>query len=75
MILQAHMDMVCVKTEESTHDFAKDAVRKVLKGDWMYADNTTLGADNGMGIAMMQAATHLSSHPRMELLFTVDEER
>lgn len=76
VILQGHMDMVCEKTPDSPHDFSKDAIQPVIDGDWMHADGTTLGADNGIGVAIALAiATDESvSHPPLELLFTSDEE-
>ena len=76
IVLQSHTDMVCEKTPESSHDFFKDGIRLVEKEGWMYADQTTLGADNGIGVAMALAtATELKEpHGRIELLFTVDEE-
>ncbi len=75
-VLQGHLDMVCEKTPDSDHDFTKDPIKLVYDGDWLRADKTTLGADNGIAIAMAMT-TALSkdiSHPPLELLFTVDEE-
>jgi dipeptidase D len=74
--LQGHMDMVCEKTPDSAHDFATDPIRPYRDGDWLTAPNTTLGADNGIAIAMaMVAATEPSLvHPPLELFFTIDEE-
>ena len=76
IILQGHVDMVCEKTKDSTHDFSKDPIPLVFDGDWVKADGTTLGADNGiaLAIAMTLAAERTISHPPLELLFTVDEE-
>jgi len=76
VVLQGHMDMVCEKTPESTHDFRKDAIKVLIDGDWVHGDQTTLGADNGIAMAMaMKIATDPSiEHPELELLFTVDEE-
>ncbi|MBL7005680.1 MAG: aminoacyl-histidine dipeptidase [Spirochaetia bacterium] len=75
-IIQSHMDMVCVKTAESPHDFTKDPIKLVRKGDWMYADNTTLGADNGIAIAMTLSLLSDSEavHGPIEALFTISEE-
>ncbi|MEE4312468.1 MAG: aminoacyl-histidine dipeptidase [candidate division KSB1 bacterium] len=75
-VLQGHMDMVCEKTPDSDHDFSKDPIKLVYDGDWLTADKTTLGADNGIAIAMAMAAAldKDSPHPPLELLFTVDEE-
>ena len=74
--LQGHMDMVCEKTPASTHDFATDPIVPVREGDWLTAPGTTLGADNGIAIAMaMVAATEPGLvHPPLELFFTIDEE-
>lgn len=76
VVLQGHMDMVCEKTPESTHDFRKDPVKVLIDGDWVHGDQTTLGADNGIAMAMaMKTATDpFIEHPELELLFTVDEE-
>ena len=76
VILQGHMDMVCEKTPASNHDFANDPVRLVHQGDWVTADETTLGADNGIALAMAMVLAEDTScvHPPLELLFTVDEE-
>jgi len=76
VILQAHLDMVCEKTPDSDHDFTKDPIQFIYDGDWLTADRTTLGADNGIGVAMAMAlaADKDIAHPPLELLFTVDEE-
>ncbi len=76
VILQGHMDMVCEKTPDSPHDFSKDPIKHIIDDDWMHADKTTLGADNGIGIALSLAITidESVSHPPLELLFTIDEE-
>jgi dipeptidase D len=76
VVLQGHMDMVCEKTPESNHDFTKDAIISHREGDWLTADETTLGADNGIALAYMLALAEDPSiaHPPLELLFTVDEE-
>ncbi|OQX84516.1 hypothetical protein B6D60_09220 [candidate division KSB1 bacterium 4484_87] len=76
VILQGHMDMVCEKTPESTHDFTKDPIKLVYEGEWLTADGTTLGADNGIALAMAMAIAVDKDieHPPLELLFTVDEE-
>lgn len=75
-VLQGHMDMVCEKTPDSNHDFSKDPIKLVYEGDWLTADKTTLGADNGIAIAMAMTAALAKdmAHPPLELLFTVDEE-
>ena len=76
IVIQGHMDMVCEKTPDSTHDFSSDAIKNIIDGDWLRAENTTLGADNGIAIALaMAVATDGGlAHPPLELLFTVDEE-
>ncbi len=76
IVFQGHMDMVCEKTPESDHDFTKDAIQLVYDGDWLRAKETTLGADNGIAIALglALAADPGIDHPQMELLLTVDEE-
>lgn len=76
LALQAHMDMVCQKEPGSDHDFTKDPIRLVRKGDWLQADGTTLGADDGIGmaIALFLASEPDLPRPALELLFTTDEE-
>jgi dipeptidase D len=76
VILQGHMDMVCEKNSDVSHDFSKDAIKAELKNGWVQAKGTTLGADNGIGLAsclaMMEDKT--LTHGPLEFLFTVDEE-
>ena len=76
IILQGHIDMVCVRDHDSNHDFTKDPIANIIEGEWMHADHTTLGADNGMGGAMMLAILEDDSqqHGPMQLLFTTNEE-
>ena len=76
VILQAHLDVVAQKNSDTVHDFSKDPIRTVVKGDWVHADGTTLGADNGIGVAMILAvlADPNLSHPPLEGLFTASEE-
>lgn len=76
IVLQGHMDMVCEKTPDSSHDFTKDPIRCIVDGEWLRADSTTLGADNGIAIALALALVEDESvgHPPLELLFTVEEE-
>jgi dipeptidase D len=75
IVLQGHMDMVCEKAADSDHDFSKDPITFVYEGDWLRADKTTLGADNGIAIAYALAMAESDlPHPELELLFTVDEE-
>ena len=76
VILQAHMDMVCEKNGDVQHDFMTDPIETYVDGEWLKAKGTTLGADNGIGIAMALAAITDKelAHPAIECLFTVDEE-
>jgi dipeptidase D len=76
LVLQGHMDMVCEKTPDSDHDFTRDPIRVIRQGDWLTADHTTLGADNGIAIAIALALAEDKefAHPPLELLFTVEEE-
>jgi len=76
VILQGHMDMVPQKTADSPHDFLKDPIKAYVDGDWVTADRTTLGADNGIGIALGLAALEDDSFPHgpIEVLATYDEE-
>jgi dipeptidase D len=76
IVVQGHLDMVCEKSRQSDHDFAKDPIRLIYAGDWLRADATTLGADNGIAIAigLALADDRSMAHPPLELLFTVDEE-
>ncbi|MCK5004100.1 MAG: aminoacyl-histidine dipeptidase [Candidatus Aminicenantes bacterium] len=76
IVIQGHLDMVCEKTPDSDHDFTKDPIKLVYDGEWLTADRTTLGSDNGIAIAMAMAAALDKDleHPPLELLFTVDEE-
>jgi dipeptidase D len=76
VILQSHMDMVCEKNNHVVHDFDHDPVKTVVDGEWLRADGTTLGADNGIGVAAELAvlASDDIAHGPLECLFTVDEE-
>lgn len=76
IILQAHMDMVPSKTKESQHNFATDPIDAYIDGEWVTANQTTLGADNGMGVAMGLAILKSNNlkHNDIELLITTDEE-
>ncbi|HOO60351.1 MAG TPA: beta-Ala-His dipeptidase [Candidatus Mcinerneyibacteriales bacterium] len=76
VILQGHLDMVCEKTPDSLHDFSKDPIRVIEEEGWLKSCGTTLGADNGIAMALaMDVATDPSLvRPPLELLFTVDEE-
>ena len=76
VILQSHVDMVCEKNSDVTHDFDNDPIETIIDGDWIKANGTTLGADNGIGVAAQLAllAADNIRHGRIEALFTVDEE-
>ncbi len=76
VILQAHMDMVCEKNGDVTHDFMTDSIETYIDGEWLKAKGTTLGGDDGIGISMALAAITDPElqHPAIECLFTVDEE-
>ena len=76
VILQGHMDMVPQKTGDSGHDFLNDAITTLIDGEWVTADRTTLGADNGIGVAMGLAVLEDKSlkHGPVEVLVTYDEE-
>jgi dipeptidase D len=76
VILQSHLDMVCEKNKDVSHDFDRDPIRLRIVGEWVQASGTTLGADNGIGVAAALAtATDPSiTHGPLELLFTLDEE-
>ena len=76
VILQAHMDMVCEKNGDVTHDFMNDPIETYIDGEWLKAKGTTLGGDDGIGISMALAAITDPElqHPAIECLFTVDEE-
>lgn len=74
IMLQGHMDMVCEKNADSDHDFEKDGLTLHIKDGCLWANGTTLGADNGIAVAMMLALLDTDKHPRLECLFTVEEE-
>ncbi|MFA3782932.1 aminoacyl-histidine dipeptidase [Melioribacteraceae bacterium 4301-Me] len=76
VVLQAHVDMVCEKNKGTNHDFENEQLKLIREGEWIKADGTTLGADNGIGVAAaLSIATDNSlEHGPIELLFTVDEE-
>ncbi len=76
IILQSHVDMVCEKNSDVEHDFDNDPIETIIDGDWVRANGTTLGADNGIGVAAQLAvlASDDLSHGKIEALFTVDEE-
>lgn len=74
--LQAHLDMVCVRSDDSTSDPTMGNIEIIREGDWIVAPNSTLGADNGIGIAAMMCLSESKATPHgpLELLFTVEEE-
>jgi len=76
VILQGHMDMVCAKEKDKVIDFYKDPIELIVDGDFITADGTTLGADNGIAVAMTLALLEDADaiHPRIEALFTTEEE-
>lgn len=76
VILQAHLDMVCEKHSDLVHDFSRDPIQVDLEDDWLKARGTTLGADNGLGVAAALAVMESQDlkHGPLEFLFTVDEE-
>ncbi len=76
VVLQSHMDMVCEKNNDVDFDFSKDAIQPWIDGEWVKAKGTTLGADDGIGVAAEMALLTSDDieHPALECLFTVDEE-
>ena len=76
VILQSHMDMVCEKNNDVVHDFLTEPIENYVDGDWLRAKGTTLGADNGIGVATQLAilASDTIEHGPIECFFTVDEE-
>lgn len=76
VMIQGHLDMVNEKIAESTHDFNKDPLKLIVEGDWITADGTTLGGDDGIAIAYALAILDSDNiaHPRLECVFTTDEE-
>ena len=76
VILQGHMDMVCEKNKDVNHDFEKDPIKLRIVDDMIYASGTTLGADNGIAVAMSLAvlASNDLQHPDLEVLVTTNEE-
>lgn len=76
IMLQAHMDMVCAKATSSKHNFASDPLELHIENGWLYANHTTLGADDGMGVALMLALMDDKNvkHPDLVCVFTVQEE-
>ena len=76
IIMQAHLDMVPQKNASTQHNFATDPIETYIDGEWVTARDTTLGADNGIGVAYMMAVLSdpTLTHGPLEMLFTIDEE-
>lgn len=76
VILQTHLDMVPQKNSDKVHDFEKDPIESIIDGEWVKANGTTLGSDNGIGVAATMAvlASKDLAHGPLEALFTIDEE-
>lgn len=79
LVLQGHMDMVCEKLKDCRHDFSRDPIKCICDGDWLRGDGTSIGADNGIALAIGLVLAEAGKkgevkHPLLELLFTVDEE-
>ena len=74
--LQAHLDMVCVKSKDSNHDFENDGIEVIIDGDKVTAKDTSLGTDQGVGLSMMLTIMEDNNlrHPDLEFLFTTEEE-
>lgn len=77
VVMQGHMDMVPAKTSDSDHNFLTDPIQTVIDGDWVKTKGTTLGADNGIGVALALAVLQSDDiqHGPLEAVFTVDEEQ
>jgi len=76
VIIQGHLDMVCEQNAGTNHDFEKDPIDLMIDGDWLTANGTTLGADNGIAVALALALLDSEDipHPPLEVVFTTDEE-
>ncbi|QOW09225.1 aminoacyl-histidine dipeptidase [Kaistella flava (ex Peng et al. 2021)] len=76
IVLQSHLDMVCQKNNDIEFDFDTEGIKMEVDGDWVKAKGTTLGADNGLGVASIMSILESSdiAHPALEALFTIDEE-
>lgn len=76
VVLQSHLDMVCQKNNDVNFDFETEGIKMEIDGDWVKAKGTTLGADNGLGVATIMSILESSDipHPALEALFTIDEE-
>ena len=76
IVLQSHLDMVCQKNNDIEFDFETQGIQMEIDGDWVKAKGTTLGADNGLGVASIMSILESNdiAHPALEALFTIDEE-
>ncbi|MBI9041710.1 aminoacyl-histidine dipeptidase [Lutibacter sp.] len=76
VVLQSHLDMVHQKNSSTNFDFDTEGIKMIIDGEWVKADGTTLGADNGLGVAAIMSVLESKSiqHPAIEALFTIDEE-
>lgn len=76
IVMQSHLDMVHQKNADTVFDFDKEGIKMLIDNDWVKADGTTLGADNGLGVASIMAILSSTDipHPEIEALFTIDEE-
>jgi dipeptidase D len=76
VVLQSHLDMVHQKNNDTVFDFDTEGIKMYIDGDWVTADGTTLGADNGLGVAAIMSILESKDipHPALEALFTIDEE-
>ncbi|QCX52612.1 aminoacyl-histidine dipeptidase [Elizabethkingia sp. JS20170427COW] len=76
IVLQSHLDMVCQKNNDTVFDFETQGIEMYVDGDWVRAKGTTLGADNGLGVATIMSILESNDipHPALEALFTIDEE-
>ena len=76
VVMQSHLDMVCQKNSDTDFDFDTQGIEMLIEGDWVRANGTTLGADNGLGVATIMAILESDTivHPAIEALFTIDEE-
>ena len=76
VVMQSHLDMVHQKNADTNFDFDTEGIKMLIDGDWVRADGTTLGADNGIGVAAIMAVLESTdiAHPPIEALFTIDEE-
>lgn len=76
IVLQSHLDMVHQKNSDTNFDFLTQGIEMIIDGDWVKANGTTLGADNGLGVATIMAILESTDipHPAIEALFTIDEE-